>query len=69
MRRWIFNKSWNNQEFESVRIMTDIWFYINKQHEITRQSFHPSSPHLEFYLKQDNEKIIRMFEEVESSHD
>lgn len=69
MRRWRLNKSWNNEEFESIKLMTDIWFYINMQHDITRLSFSPSSPHLEYYLRQDNEKIVKMFEEGDSSHD
>jgi len=60
---WKFNKGWNNQEFNSIELMTDIWFYINKQHEITSRSFSLESPHLEIYLKQENEKITRMFEE------
>ena len=45
-------KDWKNEEYEFVKLMTDIWFYINQQCELNRKSMN-SLESLKFYDKWD----------------
>jgi len=46
--------------------MTDIWFYINKQLELNRQSIKDKEA-LKFYERESRDRIIKLFEEGNSS--